>query len=65
MMEFKVAGMSCGHCVRAVSEAIRGIDPQAEVEVDLAAGRVSVQSRQSVDVLLAAIRDEGYEAEAL
>lgn len=65
MMEFKVTGMSCGHCVRAVTEAVQGVDPQAVVEVDLPAGKVSVQSQHPADVLLAAIREEGYEAEPL
>ena len=30
-----VSGMSCGHCVRAVTEAVRGVAPLAKVEVDL------------------------------
>lgn len=62
MQVFMVQGMSCGHCVRAVTQALQAVDAAAQVEVDLASGRVSVQSSQPAEVLLAAIRDEGYEA---
>ena len=43
---FQVQGMSCGHCANAVTQAVRAIDPQAEVKVDLASGQVDVQSAQ-------------------
>ena len=62
MQVFMVQGMSCGHCVKAVTQALQAVDAAAQVEVDLASGRVSVQSSQPAEVLLAAIRDEGYEA---
>ena len=63
MQIFNVQGMSCGHCVKAVTQALQAVDAGARVEIDLASGRVSVQSTQPVELLLAAIRDEGYEAE--
>ena len=31
MQQFKVSGMSCGHCVRAVTQAIKALDPAAQV----------------------------------
>jgi copper chaperone len=52
--------MSCQHCVAAVTNAIREHDAAARVEVDLAAGRVVVESVQSVDALKAAIDEAGY-----
>jgi len=58
--QFQVAGMSCGHCVRAVEEAVQGIDPQAQVKVELAQGQVQVQSEQPREALAAAIADAGY-----
>ncbi|SEB25085.1 heavy-metal-associated domain-containing protein [Paraburkholderia sartisoli] len=60
MLEFKVEGMSCQHCVAAVTQAIREQDASAQVKVDLAAGQVLVESKQSADVLRAAIDDAGY-----
>lgn len=62
MQVINVSGMSCGHCVRAIGEAIRALDAAAEVQVDLASGEVRVASRLSQEQLLAAIRQEGYQA---
>ncbi len=31
MQNFKVSGMTCGHCVRAVTEAVKDVDPAASV----------------------------------
>lgn len=61
-MDFDVKGMTCGHCVRAVTEAIKAQDATARIDVDLAAGRVSVESSLSEDAVVSAIRGEGYEA---
>ena len=36
MQSFKVTGMTCAHCVRAVTDAVRGVDAAADVKVDLA-----------------------------
>ena len=58
---FEVKGMTCGHCVRAVTEALKEIDPVAEVDIDLAGGKVSVSSQRQVAELAAAIREAGYE----
>lgn len=57
---FDVRGMTCGHCERAVTEAVKAVDPKAEVEVDRAANRVHVESDQLREVIANAIRDEGY-----
>jgi copper chaperone len=58
---FTVAGMTCQHCVRAVTEAVRELDPQASVEIDLAAATVSIDSAQPRDALAEAISEAGYE----
>lgn len=60
MIEFKVEGMSCQHCVAAVTRAIRAHDAAAQVQVDLEAGRVTVESVQSADAVRAAIDEAGY-----
>ena len=33
---FDVDGMSCNHCAKAVTKAVQQLDPQAQVQVDLA-----------------------------
>lgn len=57
---FNVQGMSCGHCERAVTQAVQAVDPAAEVKVDLASGKVEVQSAQPREAIAQAIADEGY-----
>ncbi|WP_137886996.1 heavy-metal-associated domain-containing protein [Pseudomonas sp. 2FE] len=65
MQRFKVQGMSCGHCVRAIIQALQARDPRAEVQVDLAAGEVRVASQLSVAEVLQAIQAEGYAVTAV
>jgi copper chaperone len=57
---FQVQGMSCGHCVGAVTQAVKTLDPAAEVKVDLASGKVEVASRQDAAAIARAIEEEGY-----
>lgn len=64
MLEFQVSGMTCGHCERAVARAVRSVDPAAEVAVDHASGRVSINSGADVAALTQAIEAEGYTVEA-
>ncbi|MFL9994409.1 copper chaperone [Burkholderia sp. GAS332] len=64
-IEFQVEGMSCQHCVAAVTNAIREHDGAAQVQVDLASGRVTVESAQPADTLKAAIDEAGYTVTAV
>ncbi len=64
MIRLKVGGMTCEHCEKAVAQAlsrVAGVDQVVEVdrERDLAV----VDGRAEEDALLAAVREEGYEAE--
>jgi len=59
--QFDVKGMTCGHCERAVVHAVREVDTDAVVKVDLSTGRVDVESEKSRDAIANAIREEGYE----
>ncbi|WP_353193017.1 cation transporter [Pandoraea pnomenusa] len=59
-MQVQVEGMTCGHCVKAVTRAITELDGAAKVNVDLGAGRVDVESRLSPSEISAAITDAGY-----
>ncbi|WP_349571288.1 heavy-metal-associated domain-containing protein [Azotobacter salinestris] len=61
MQKFQVKGMSCGHCVRAVTQAVQALDAAAEVQVDLPSGEVKVVSQLSAEQVMEAIREEGYE----
>jgi copper chaperone len=57
---FTVTGMTCGHCERAVKNAVQQLDPQAQVNIDRAANRVEVDSTQAREALAKAIAEEGY-----
>ena len=63
MQILKVSGMSCGHCVLAITRAVQAGDPAADVQVARGAGEVRVASRLSLEQLLAAVREGGYAAE--
>jgi copper chaperone len=57
---FDVEGMSCNHCAKAVTQAVKQLDPQAQVQVDLAGKKVEVDSAQPREAIAKAIADEGY-----
>lgn len=60
---FTVNGMTCGHCVAAVTEEVSKLDRVNGVEVDLASGAVTVHSDGPVDraAVAAAVDEAGYE----
>jgi len=60
MQVFSVEGMSCGHCIKAVTQAVQSKDPAASVRVDLAAKEVGVESALSAEQVIEAISEEGY-----
>jgi len=60
MYEFDIPDMSCGHCVAAVSKAIRAADPDATAEVDLTGRKAVVSSKLDAARIGAALDDAGY-----
>ena len=60
----QVEGMTCGHCERAVTQAVQEIDPTATVRIDRAHNRVDIDSTQPREALAAAIAEEGYQVAA-
>ena len=61
---FTVTGMTCGHCERAVQQALQRLDPKAQVNVDRQAQRVQVNSELARQALAQAIAEEGYGVKA-
>lgn len=57
---FQVQGMTCGHCERAVQQAIAQIDDNAQTTIDRSSGKVVVNSNSARDTLAKAIQEEGY-----
>ena len=60
MLEFDIASLSCGHCARAVTEAVHEIDPAARVDVDLARKHVQVQTAAPREQVVAKLAEAGY-----
>lgn len=60
MYELQVEGMSCGHCVNAVTKSVQAIDATAKVEVDLAQQKVRVTSGAKLEDIKSAVADAGY-----
>jgi copper chaperone len=60
MIEFDIPALSCGHCARAVTDAVHAVDPKAQVQVDLACKRVQVDSTAPRASLTAALAAAGY-----
>ena len=66
MIELKVTGMSCKHCVSAVTDALAAVPGVTRVEsVSLDNGSAAVQGSASADALIAAVKQAGYEADAV
>lgn len=61
--EYKVKGMTCGHCVAAVTEEVGAIEGVTDVTVDLASGVVTVASAAPLDdkAVRDAVDEAGYE----
>lgn len=65
MIELKVEGMTCGHCEQAVRRALAQVPGvTAVLEVDRTQQRATVEGDADLAALIAAIKDEGFQASA-
>jgi copper chaperone len=62
MYRFNLPDMSCGHCVAAITEALKAADAQAGIQIDLATKIAHVDSAQPRETLAAALAEAGYPA---
>jgi copper chaperone len=62
----KVSGMTCGHCVSAVTMELSLLPSVTEVNVDLESGQVEITSDEVLDQskIASAIDEAGYELES-
>ena len=61
MLELTLPTMTCGHCVRAVTQAVQLADPAATVQADLATHQVQVDTTASRDAVATQLAQAGYE----
>lgn len=59
----KITGMTCGHCVASVTKALEKVPGVAKAEVSLEKQQALVTGEANQAAMLAAVKDEGYEAE--
>ena len=61
MIAFEVKDMTCGHCVSTITQAVKAVDRNAKVEIDLARHRVEIEPADADARALAdAISEAGY-----
>lgn len=61
MITFEVQDMSCGHCVSAITQAVKALDAQAQVQIDLASHRVDIEPASAdAAALREAIAEAGF-----
>ena len=62
-LKLEIDGMSCGHCVRAVTEALQKVDGVSVKSVEIGSATVEFDpGATSPDAIADAMRDEGYDA---
>ena len=62
MTNLTISGMTCGHCKKAVEEALTSVDGVERVEVNLEQGTARVNGSAELATLIAAVEEEGYQA---
>jgi copper chaperone len=60
MTTFEVKDMTCGHCIKAITQAVLAVDSTANVQIDLPSYRVQIESASAETELSNAIVKAGY-----
>lgn len=63
MIKLKVTGMTCNHCVKAVTHALELVEGVEKVGVILQKGEATIEGTAKPEDLIRAVVDEGYQAE--
>jgi len=61
-MKLRIDAMTCGGCARSVTATIKGIDPNAAVDIDVASKLVNVQTTADEQQILDALAEDGFPA---
>jgi copper chaperone len=63
MPTLNIPNISCGHCARAVTEAIQELDPSAKVAVNTSERTAEIDSVADLGAIRAKLAERGYPAE--
>lgn len=64
MLTVTVTKMKCGGCAAGVEKAVKGVDADATVSVDLATKQVTIDSVAGNGAVIEAIQAAGFDAVA-
>lgn len=64
MLKLNVPDMTCGHCAGMVTKAVRSVDADANISVDLPLQTVSIETAADLDRIKDAMAAAGYPAKA-
>jgi copper chaperone len=59
-MEFDIPAMTCGHCVKAVTQTVQSLDPDAKINVELASKKLTLQTTKDRQTVATALTEAGY-----
>lgn len=65
MIELTIKGMTCGHCASRVTQAVKSVDEQAKVSIDVAKKYVRIESARAAGDIEAALTQAGYPPTAI
>jgi copper chaperone len=60
VLQFTIPSMSCGHCVKSITQAITLLDANATVSADPTSKKVSVTTSAAEAAIIAALTEAGY-----
>jgi copper chaperone len=60
VLEFQIPNMTCGHCAKSVTEAVKAADPAALVQIDLPTHQVKVDTGAPREAVVAKLVDAGF-----
>lgn len=62
-MQLHIENMTCDACARRITNAVRSVDPQAQVTADPPSRKLRLVTQADQQALLAALAEAGYPAE--
>ena len=60
MIEMTLPTMTCGHCVKTVTQTVQRVDARARLEIELAQHRVRIESTHAENEFKTALAEAGY-----
>lgn len=60
MIEFTLPTMTCGHCAKAVTQAVQRVDGEARLTIDLPTHTVRIDSERPAAAFAEALAADGY-----